>query len=276
MILPKYNYHTHTKRCGHASGEDEEYILSAINMGYKILGFSDHIQYRFMKGQCNRIDYEDFNEYFYQIRCLGQKYQKDIKIFCGLEAEFIPECLIDLYEIEKYCDYLILGQHIGGINQWLYSKSCSEEDVLHYADDIEYAVRTGLFSMIAHPDYFMFSRTAWTNNCSIAAERICTIAKIHNIPIEFNLKGFKEPLKKIDNRFSSPYPFKKFWEIASEIQTPVIWGIDAHSPKDLNAITLYKTANRFLQDLSLNFQDDFVLNSRKENVFAKECVNNRS
>ena len=38
-----YNYHTHTKWCSHAVGEDEEYILNAIINGIKKLGFSEHI-----------------------------------------------------------------------------------------------------------------------------------------------------------------------------------------------------------------------------------------
>ena len=40
-----YNYHCHTKRCGHASGTDEEYVEAAIKAGYKVLGFSDHGPY---------------------------------------------------------------------------------------------------------------------------------------------------------------------------------------------------------------------------------------
>ena len=38
-----YNYHTHTSRCGHAIGEDEEYVIEAINASYKGIGFSDHV-----------------------------------------------------------------------------------------------------------------------------------------------------------------------------------------------------------------------------------------
>ena len=38
----KTNFHTHTTRCLHASGSDEEYVLKAIELGYKTLGFSDH------------------------------------------------------------------------------------------------------------------------------------------------------------------------------------------------------------------------------------------
>ena len=38
----KTNYHTHTPRCKHAYGCEEEYIKSAIKAGFKTLGFSDH------------------------------------------------------------------------------------------------------------------------------------------------------------------------------------------------------------------------------------------
>ena len=43
MFKLTFNYHTHTKRCGHAVGEDEEYVLQAIKLGIKKLGFSDHV-----------------------------------------------------------------------------------------------------------------------------------------------------------------------------------------------------------------------------------------
>ena len=31
------NYHTHTKRCMHASGEDEEYVEAAIRNGLEVI-----------------------------------------------------------------------------------------------------------------------------------------------------------------------------------------------------------------------------------------------
>lgn len=39
--MNKNNYHTHTTRCYHASGKDEEYVKAAIKAGIKELGFSD-------------------------------------------------------------------------------------------------------------------------------------------------------------------------------------------------------------------------------------------
>ena len=43
----KTNYHTHTTRCMHATGDDEDYVLSAIKGGYRILGFSDHTPWKY-------------------------------------------------------------------------------------------------------------------------------------------------------------------------------------------------------------------------------------
>ena len=41
----KQNFHTHTSRCGHAIGLDEDYVKTAIKAGIKVLGFSDHAAY---------------------------------------------------------------------------------------------------------------------------------------------------------------------------------------------------------------------------------------
>ena len=43
----KTNYHTHTARCMHATGSDEDYVLSAIKGGYQELGFSDHTPWKY-------------------------------------------------------------------------------------------------------------------------------------------------------------------------------------------------------------------------------------
>ena len=39
--MRKTNYHMHTKRCMHASGSDEDYVLAAIEGGYEEIGFSE-------------------------------------------------------------------------------------------------------------------------------------------------------------------------------------------------------------------------------------------
>lgn len=39
----KNNYHTHTYRCGHANGSEEDMVKAALAMGIEELGFSEHI-----------------------------------------------------------------------------------------------------------------------------------------------------------------------------------------------------------------------------------------
>ena len=46
----KANYHTHTARCGHATGTDEDYVLAAIEQGFDELGFSDHVPWPYQDG----------------------------------------------------------------------------------------------------------------------------------------------------------------------------------------------------------------------------------
>ena len=45
--MRKTNYHTHTARCMHACGSDEDYVRAAIANGYEVLGFSDHTPWKY-------------------------------------------------------------------------------------------------------------------------------------------------------------------------------------------------------------------------------------
>ena len=43
--IMRTNFHTHTYRCKHAGGTEQDYVLAAINQEVSILGFSDHAPY---------------------------------------------------------------------------------------------------------------------------------------------------------------------------------------------------------------------------------------
>ena len=83
----KANYHTHTVRCRHAYDPEREYIETAIKMGIKKLGFSDHIPCPFTDGYVSgiRMTMEQAPEYVSTIRTLAEEYKDDIKIFVGFE-----------------------------------------------------------------------------------------------------------------------------------------------------------------------------------------------
>ena len=87
------NYHTHTQRCGHAIGEDREYIEQAVKNGFGILGFSDHCPWVFPDDYVSdmRMSPQMVDDYFQSLTDLKKEYQNDIKIYIGFESEYIPE-----------------------------------------------------------------------------------------------------------------------------------------------------------------------------------------
>lgn len=108
----KTNYHTHTTRCMHAVGDDEDYVRSAIKGGFQELGFSDHGPWKYHTDFVSDIRMlpEDLPEYIESIRALKEKYRNQISIKIGLEYEYFPEYIHWLKEIikEYRLDYIPL------------------------------------------------------------------------------------------------------------------------------------------------------------------------
>ena len=88
----KTNYHTHTTRCHHATGSDEEFVLSAIKGGYQEIGFSDHTPWKYHTDYVAdmRMLPEELPGYVESLRSLREKYRDQISIKIGLECEYFP------------------------------------------------------------------------------------------------------------------------------------------------------------------------------------------
>lgn len=161
MEQQKFNLHTHTARCGHAAGLDEQYIDSAIHAGFTLLGFSEHIPYPEMRLPNCRMFYEQREEYIETMRKLQKKYEDRLNIKVGYEVEYLEDHLEHTLKLYKECDYMILGQHCKFIG-YEYDCYCSDEDVRYYASQIEQALQKGFITYVAHPDYFMLGRRVGT------------------------------------------------------------------------------------------------------------------
>lgn len=226
----KYNFHTHTIRCGHASGTDEEYVISAIDNRFKILGFSDHCPYYKLSFPIQRMEWKEYKKYLKSIDKLKKKYQKKIKIYAGFECEYFSNHLEQLKELKKHCDYLILGQHHYLKDNDCYNYSSLEElDLL--LKDIHNAFESGLFLYFAHPDYYLLNRPIWDDIAINLAHEICKLSLKYDMPLEINAKGFRL------NRYHKNivyYPYPKFWKIVANYGCKVCIGFDAHTPNDLS------------------------------------------
>ena len=254
----KYNYHTHTYRCLHALGTDEDYVKAAISAGITELGFSDHMPWPKVKGESQhiRMNVKWLDDYVKSIRKLQDKYKDKITIYIGFEAEYYKDRMNWLYEVkEKYdIDYFILGNHFYVKENWdTYFGSFSDKENLckYYYETSEEALRTGLYSYFAHPDIFLNGEEV-SGEFEEAAYKICKLCKELDIPLEYNLEGkrSKRPLK---------YPRNEFWEIASKVGNRVIIGGDFHSPFTLKKNEYYNSSYEYLKSLGLEIVEKLNL-----------------
>ena len=145
----KANYHTHTARCGHATGTDEDYVLAAqykdkihILTGFECEYFPDYMNWLADMRAENHLDY----------LILGNHFDHD----------------------DEY------GMYFGNIR--------TAAQLRRYVDSAVKGLETGLFSYLAHPDLFMrdYGKPFDENGCA-AARELCQACKALDIPMEYNL-----------------------------------------------------------------------------------------
>ena len=245
-----YNYHTHTSRCGHATGSDEEYVKFAMEAGIKYLGFSDHAPFIFSDGfESNwRMPMSKAKDYVKSISRLREKYSDKVEIKIGFEMEYYEEHFEKMLDIARNfgAEYLILGQHFihsehpNGVGS--VGPTDSEEHLSCYVDEVIQGMKTGFFSYVAHPDLVCFTGDDEVYRKHIT--RLCMASKELNIPLEINMLGI---------RYKKHYPAEKFWQIVGEIGAPVTIGFDSHAPENFLDTNQLDVANGIIKKYKLNY-----------------------
>ncbi len=220
------NYHTHTVRCGHAAGREEEYIEHAISQGFKILGFSDHVPQPFPDGYVSgiRMTMDELPEYIKTLMALKDKYRNDIEILIGFEVEYTVKYFDRLMDIlgEYPVDYIIQGQHnVPDEIEGFYAGSRTDDEgrLREYVNFTIEGMKTGVFAYLAHPDLINYtgSRETFLKHMSKIAEASVEL----NLPLEVNMYGFHDRRN---------YPRSDFFRMAVDMGAPIVIGCDAHIP----------------------------------------------
>ncbi len=253
----KHNYHTHTYRCGHACGTEEEYIKKAIAEGLETLGFSDHSPYPCPDGFVSycRMPMSATDDYVKTLLGLREKYRGYIDIRIGFETEYYPRYFDRLIEwYRRYpIDYIIYAGHYIG-NEGCEDCFCGFDETSDpcrlsaYVDSTIAAMRTGRFTFIAHPDmiHFVGDRDLYREE----AARLIGEAKRLRIPLEINLNGIR------DSRY---YPNPDFWQIAGWLGADAVLGCDAHHPRHIADGGEIEAAYRFADKYKINVKDKLEL-----------------
>lgn len=259
----KTNYHTHTTRCQHAEGTDEAYVQSAIRQGFTQIGFSDHAPWPAYPYENHRIrmSLDEFPDYVQSIRRLERQYSARISVLVGLESEYYPERMDFMKKLldETPLDYLVFGNHFNHheANGRYFGHYADTANVLKdYEKTSVEGLKTGLFSVFAHPDLFVRSLESWDSAAIETSERILLAAKEAKVPVEYNLGGIRANFKSMSN------PYLPFWELAAKIGNEVVVGIDAHSPSDFDDMKNFDEAYALLRRIGITPLEQLPLRSK--------------
>jgi len=229
------DYHIHTKLCGHAEGEMEEYVQSAIAKGLKEIGFSDHFPLFHIELRDLSMKMEDMPLYINKVRELWNSYKKKIRIKLGIEVEYTAEIEKQTRELLKgySFDYIIGSTHF--IGKWVFDHpdhkdEWEKRDVYRvyeeYFDQLCRMVSSGLFDIVGHADLVKKFGYKPKQKLTALYEKLAGLVKKQDMCVEINTSGLRRPVKEI-------YPAEELLKICFEKGIPVTLGSDAHAPGDV-------------------------------------------
>ena len=247
------NLHTHSIYCDGKSTL-EEMVVSAIEKGFSYLGFSGHGYTSIDERYC--MSREKEKRYFEEIELLREKYDKKIKILCGIERDFYSnkdysvdyeiasvhyikggDSLFDVDESaekQKYCiDTYFGGDPYSYAEEYYKSVAQLQGDIVGHFDLLTKFDRAG---KIFTPKEERYKKAALS-----ALEALLSKNMVFEVNTGAMARGYKD----------TPYPDRWILEEIKKRSGRVIITSDCHDKKDLDYG--YNETEKILN--SLGFKD---------------------
>ncbi len=274
----KINFHTHSVFCD-GKNTLEEIITSAIQKDFTVLGFSGHSLYPF--AETWHIPPREHRNYANKIRELAKKYENQIKILCGFEADYFPPISIPhkdrFYDFSP--DYLIGAVHYitnqndcftiddSAENVQKGLSNCFNNDgkacICEYFAAQRKMLRTGNFNILAHPDlprkrngilHFFNETEQWYKD-----EITSTVQQIakSGVVVEINTGAIAR------GSMNDIYPSTYFLEQLFAAKIPICINSDCHNAEQLDAAfeKAYSIARKvgYKELIYPTFKDTFIV-----------------
>lgn len=228
------DYHLHTRRCGHAAGELEDYVRRARELGLSEVGFSDHFPLLHIKDPSLSMGLDELPDYVREIMDLAARVSRP-KIRLGIEVDYMVEHARELGEmISAYpFDYVIGSVHFlegWGFDDPRYVDGYRGRDLYSlwelYFQVLGDAAESGLFDLLAHPDLIKkFGFRPRGSVRRIYEECLDRVAEA-GVVVEVSTAGLSKPVGEM-------YPGEEFLRLCRERDIPVTLGSDAHDPQEV-------------------------------------------
>lgn len=234
----KFDLHTHNYLCGHANGCIEEYIVSAIEKDFNVIGISDHSPFwgksedQFLPNVA--MAKSQFDNYVTEVNRLKEKYKDKIKVLLAIESDYFP----DEYMIYKkafkniHFDYIIGSVHvledieIFNVQRW---GNLSENQIVNLKEKyyrlIKEAANSKMFDTIAHIDAIKGNFPlidSYKFNEEIIDDVLKTLSN-NGVAMEINTSGKTK-------KCGGWYPSFEIIEKAIYYDVKLTFGSDAHHP----------------------------------------------
>lgn len=236
--------HVHTRFCGHATGEMEEYVLSAIARGMRKIVFLEHLEEGIVCQPVTWLSEEAFDCYFSEGRRLQQRYGGQLDIGLGVECGYNPDCIDALRarlgrrqwdRIGISCHYLKPVGAEGHLNLFSrrekhrgQARQFGLEKLLNlYFQTLLEAVRQLPGTMLCHLDGALrfVPETSLTDAHFRMIDRLLQAVSDKGMSLEINTFGV--------TLRHQPFPAERIISMALAYRIPLVLGSDAHAPADV-------------------------------------------
>lgn len=233
MIFSDFHIHT---TFSDGKNSPEEMVKSAIKLGIKNIGFSDHSYTFFDESYC--MLKEDKQNYLKTISELKSKYSKEINIYCGIEQDFYSNEDTNEYDyvigsvhyVKVYENYVPVDESVDDF-KYAVEKYFSNDPLLfaeEYFKTVSKVIEKTNADVIGHfdliskfnvIDLFNESDERYVNAWKNAADILLRFGK----PFEINTGAISRGYKTV------PYPAPEMIDYIREKGGKFILSSDAHS-----------------------------------------------
>lgn len=227
--------HMHSKLCGHAVGEIDQYVERAIELGLEGIGFSFHLPIRIPATYKINVTREELDFLTGEIERLRGAYGSRIPILFGGEADYLPGNEPEVAELaEAYpFDYLVGSVHF--IGEWAFDHPAAAPDYARWDRRTLYetyfalvrdAVATGLFDIVGHVDLIKKFGHRLEGDWGDIVDALCSEMRRRDVCLEINTAGFDRPARE-------QYASEAIIRASFAAGVPIIFASDAHAPGEV-------------------------------------------
>ncbi len=229
------DYHIHTARCHHATGDMPSYVQKGIEKGFLELGFSDHAPAGEGFDPDHRMTLDEFPGYVKEIESLRETYG-EITLRFGMEADIYDGFEAAIRRLKKKFrpEYTIGSVHIiNGIFVFSRENHSLLQNEIHdfikaYFTMVRNGLRSGLIDVIGHLDGIKWIFPHEKDRITDSACALLRDVRDEGLILELNTSGLrKKPLEM--------YPSAELLKEAFSLKIPVCFGSDAHHPDEVGS-----------------------------------------